>query len=215
MEEKIYCADHHFFHQPILDWAADTRPFRTLDQMHEALVEAHNARAENSTDVYIIGDFAYKAEEKKLRKIFEKMKGRKHLIYGNHDNREVLNLRWSSEPKPWRTVKDGDKKIFLCHYAVASWPGMYNKHYHMYGHTHGKLPSHGRSIDVGVDAWDMSPVSADEAIARMKTWNTDFDNYWPERNSVIQCSEDNHPEKNAFEPEIRDHSDASYNSPGP
>ena len=206
MEEKLYSADHHFFHQPMLDWAADTRPFRTLDQMHEAMLEAHNARADKSTDVYIIGDFAYRADEKSLRKIFDKMRGRKHLILGNHDNKEVLRLPWSSHPKPWLTVKDAEKKIFLCHYAVASWPGMYKQHYHLYGHTHGKLPSHGRSIDVGVDAWNLSPVTADEAIARMKVWNSDFDSYWPERTSVITSAEENEPDHKTGEPEIRDYS---------
>lgn len=204
-EHNLFCADHHFFHQSMLGWFPETRPFSNLSQMHEALIEAHNARASNSTNVYMIGDFAYghKVDEAQIRKVFEKLKGRKHLILGNHDNRATLNLRWSSEPRPWHTVKDGDRRIFLCHYAIHSWPGFYNGDYHFYGHTHGKLPSRGRSMDVGVDSWNLAPVTASEVIARMKEWNTDFDTYTPERKTVITCAEDNTPEASEYVPEMR------------
>lgn len=203
MQDKLYAADHHFFHRGVLDWCSDTRPFDNLRDMHDAIIEAHNARAERSTDVYFLGDFAGPCDDKELEKVFNAMKGRKHLVIGNHDNRAVLRLRWSSQVKPWNTVKDGDRRIFLCHYAIHSWPGMYNGHYHFYGHTHGKLPSHGRSIDVGLDSWQLAPRTADEIIARMAEWNPDFDSYTPERRKVILSADDNAPEAEAYEPELR------------
>jgi calcineurin-like phosphoesterase family protein len=189
----------------MLEWFPETRPFSNLSQMHEYMIESHNARVTNSTDVYFLGDFAYgrKIDEKELRKIFEKLKGRKHLITGNHDNRAVLDLRWSSAPRSEATVSDGEHRIYLNHYAVRSWPGFYNGHLHFYGHTHGKLPSQGRSIDVGVDCWHMAPTTASEAVARMKLWNPDFDSYRPERKRVILCAEDNVPEDEAYTPELR------------
>lgn len=212
-EHKVYTADHHFFHAAMLQWFPDSRPFSTLSQMHEYMIEQHNARVSNSTDVYILGDFAYgnRLDEKEVRKIFEKLKGRKHLVTGNHDDRTVLGLRWSSPPRSELIVKDGDRKIFLNHYAVRSWPGFYNGSFHFYGHTHGKLPSIGRSIDVGVDAWNMAPVTASEAIARMREWNADFDSYTPERKSVITCAEDNVPEDSQYEPEMRNMPGYGYN----
>ncbi|WP_222045150.1 metallophosphoesterase [Rhizobium laguerreae] len=196
-QHKLYCADHHFFHESMLKWFPESRPFANISQMHEYMIEAHNARASNSTDVYILGDLAYgrKVDPAQIRKVFEKLKGRKHLIMGNHDDKDTLNLRWSSQPSFSKTINDNGRRIFLCHYAVHSWPGFYNGDYHFFGHTHGKLPTHGRMMDVGVDAWGLSPVTATEVIERMKTWNADFDSYKPERKSVITCAEENVPEE--------------------
>jgi hypothetical protein len=62
---------------------------------------------------------------------------------------------------------------------------MYKGSYLLFGHTHGKLKGHGRSIDVGVDSWGYQPVSPDEAILAMKKYNEDFNDYVPEQ-KVIQ-----------------------------
>lgn len=206
-QHKLYCADHHFFHETLLHskWFPESRPFDNISQMHEYMIEAHNARASNSTDVYILGDLAYgkKVDQKQITKIFEALKGRKHLIIGNHDDKVTLNQRWSSEPSFSKTINDNGHRIFLCHYAIHSWPGFYNGTYHFFGHTHGKLPTHGRMMDVGVDAWNLSPVTASEVIARMKDWNPDFETYTPERKSVITCAEENVPEEEEYIPELR------------
>jgi calcineurin-like phosphoesterase family protein len=203
-QHKLYCADHHFFHESMLKLFPGSRPFDNISQMHEYMIEAHNARASNSTDVYILGDFAYgnKLDPAQIRKVFEKLKGRKHLIIGNHDNKDILNLRWSSQPSFAKKINDNGRSIFLCHYAIHSWPGFYNGAYHFFGHTHGKLPTHGRMMDVGVDSWNLSPVTASEAIERMKNWNADFDTYTPERKTVITCAEENHTD-DEYVPEMR------------
>jgi len=191
--QNLYSADHHFFHDAILDWCAESRPFDNLSQMHDYLIEVHNARATSSTDVYFLGDFicGKRVDETRLRKIFEKLKGRKHLVTGNHDTALLGNLRWSSTPSAYKTVNDNGRRIFLAHYAMYSWPGLQRGAFHFYGHTHGRLPSHGRSIDVGVDAWNLAPATADEVIARMAAWNTDFETYDPERGSLITCADEN------------------------
>jgi calcineurin-like phosphoesterase family protein len=203
-QHKLYSADHHFFHEMMLKEFPGSRPFDNVSQMNEYLIEAHNARASNSTDVYFLGDFAYgrKLEASQIRKVFEKLKGRKHLIVGNHDNKDILDLRWSSQPSFSKKINDNGRTIFLCHYAVHSWPGFYSQGFHFFGHTHGKLPTHGRMMDVGVDAWNLSPVTANEVIERMKNWNPDFETYTPERRTVITCAEENHTD-DEYVPEMR------------
>lgn len=204
--ERLYTADAHLFHPAMLKWFPDSRPFSTIKQMNEMIVENHNARAFKDTDTYIIGDLSVKGDLKELRKLFAAMKGSKHLILGNHDDDEVQSLPWSTI-SAFKKVKDNGNNIFLSHYPIYSWPGMYSGAFHFFGHTHGKLPSHGRSIDVGVDAWNLCPVNASEAIARMKEWNADFDTYTPERKTVITCAEENVP-PDAYEPEL--HDEAGY-----
>ncbi|MCS4088976.1 metallophosphoesterase [Rhizobium sp. BK176] len=211
--DRLYCADHHFFHEGILTHCAESRPFDNVSQMNEYMIEAHNARASNSTDVYILGDFAcgHKLDGAQIRKVFEKLKGRKHLIIGNHDekNQDILGLRWSSRPSFMKMVKDKDRSILLCHYALRSWPGLFYDAYHFYGHTHGRLPSQGRSMDVGVDSWNLSPRTASEIIERMRNWNPDFETYAPERKTLITCAEENQPGEE-YVPERR--TDPEYNA---
>lgn len=208
-EDNLYCADHHFLHggnpdaprAGVIDWC--NRPFANIAEMTDALIEAHNAVASRTTNVYIIGDFAVGKDEKAKRRIFDKMNGRKHLIIGNHEKNDTLRLGWASEPSYRKTVIDNGRSIFLDHLCARSWPGMYREAYHFYGHTHGRLPSHGRSMDVGIDSWGYAPVTADDAIARMVEWNSDFETYAPERRDIINCADDNFP-PDMYSPLMRD-----------
>ena len=38
---------------------------------------------------------------------------------------------------------------------------------HVYGHSHGKLPGNNVSLDVGVDCWNLRPVTLSEIRARL------------------------------------------------
>lgn len=178
----FYSADHHFGKGRIIELVG--RPFGGVEEMDDALVKLHNERVERSDDVWFLGDFGH-GDERYLSRVFNRLKGRKHLIVGNHDRKEVLRLNWSSAPKHKAVINDGGRTVVLSHYPERSWDKMYRGSYHLFGHTHGKLPGVGRSTDVGVDAWDYRPVTADEAIGRMMEWNSDFDSYAPEHDSVI------------------------------
>lgn len=178
----FYTADHHFGAGRIIELV--NRPFGSLEEMDDSLIKLHNERVERSDDVWFLGDFGH-GDEKYLSRIFNRLKGRKHLVVGNHDRKEVLRLNWSSAPRHKAVVKDQGRTVVLSHYPERSWDKMYRGSFHHFGHTHGKLPGIGRSTDVGVDAWGFRPVTADETIERMMSWNHDFDSYAPEFDQVI------------------------------
>lgn len=181
---KFYTADHHFGHARIIELCG--RPFSCVEEMDEAMIARHNERVEKSDDVYFIGDFGFASDQKYMQHVFGRLKGRKHLVIGNHDKKAVLRLPWASPPKDRMKVEDKGRTFILSHYAERVWDRMYRGAFHLFGHTHGKLPGVGRSTDAGVDAWDFRPVTADEAIERMMAWNHDFDTYAPEEPSVIR-----------------------------
>ncbi len=58
-------------------------------------------------------------------------------------------------------------RLFLCHYAMRAWPGIWRGTLHLFGHTHASLPDTRRSADVGVDACNFRPVRLDEIRGRM------------------------------------------------
>lgn len=202
MDDFLVSADHHFGHKGILKRG---RPFQTVEEMDEALIERHNKRTGKRDHVFFVGDFSGSNDEKYLRKIFHALNGQKHLIPGNHDSKQVMQLPWATPVRhqvtlasdaeesnyPWeqpfkdrRVVKQPGRKFVLQHFAATSWDHMYNGSYLLFGHTHGKLVAHGRSIDVGVDSWGYEPITPDMAIMAMKKYNADFNTYIPEQDMI-------------------------------
>lgn len=59
--------------------------------------------------------------------------------------------------------------IVMCHYAMRVWDRSHYGAWHLYGHSHGRLPpSEELSMDVGVDTHDFRPYSLDEVYAHMR-----------------------------------------------
>lgn len=146
----FYTADPHFGHESIIRFCR--RPFGNTTDMNEALIENWNRVVQPGDIVYVVGDFAFKIDPTLLQDIFARLRGDKHLIRGNHDGREVERLRWSSvSDSKW--VHDGDKQIYLHHYGTREFPNFYRTGtFHLYGHSHARLPGNSRSDDCGVDA---------------------------------------------------------------
>ena len=97
----------------------------------------------------------------------KRLRGRIHLVWGNHDRDEVRALpNWASS-QPYAEIKIDGEFIILCHYAMRVWNRSHFGSFHFYGHTHGVLPGVGRSIDVEVDCWDFRPIRFEEIRARL------------------------------------------------
>ncbi|MGQ2969380.1 MAG: hypothetical protein ACT6RF_11595 [Allorhizobium sp.] len=92
-----------------------------------------------------------------------RLRGRKHLIIGNHDVDKKGNLHpalaaldWADRPSHALRTKDGGRDVYMSHYAARVWPSSHHGAVHFYGHSHGRLPGHGLSRDVGVDCPDVA-----------------------------------------------------------
>lgn len=152
-------ADLHLGHANIIKFL--DRPFRNaagepdVDQMDQTLISNWNARVEDDHNVLVVGDFAYKCHPRKLNGYFHALKGEKHLIPGNHDSGPTLKLPWASPIHEILEIDIGDVHVVLCHYALRTWRGASKGALHCFGHSHGRLPPAGNSIDVGVDVFGM------------------------------------------------------------
>lgn len=168
-------SDTHFNHRGILKHT--NRPWTTVRQMNEALTEVWNATVrKESDDVYLLGDFGFHAptdpETEDLGVIFWRLRGKKHLIVGNHDvkNSQVMRLPWESV-ELIREAKHEGRRAVLCHYPMESWPGMHRGVAHFHGHCHGtlrrKMP---KRFDLGVEcfpypvAWEEIHALADKEV---------------------------------------------------
>lgn len=156
-----FTGDTHYGHSRVLEYCS--RPFSSMEEMDEALIERWNAVVKPGDRVFHLGDFALCKAERAIA-IARRLKGQKFLIFGNHDKRLRDNVEFLGT---WIWARDMaqievlDQKITLLHYAMKVWNQRHYGAWQLYGHSHGSLPEDERSkqCDVGVDCWDYSPVS--------------------------------------------------------
>ena len=77
-----FTSDLHLGHAEIVGMSK--RPFSSVEEMDEALIENWNSRVHKNDDVYILGDLIYKSA-RPPEEYLSRLRGKKHLIFGNHD----------------------------------------------------------------------------------------------------------------------------------
>ena len=158
-----FTGDHHFGHANIMRHCG--RPFSTVDEMDEALVENWNSLVKTDDLVYHVGDFAWwRWPQERIDAQVKKLHGRKYLIYGNHDRDGVKASQGWAWKGDYRRIKIDDQDICLFHYACRVWDKAHYGSWQLYGHSHGSLPDDEGKLatDVGVDRWDYKPVSLEQ-----------------------------------------------------
>ena len=130
-----YIADTHFDHDSIL--AYDNRPFNSVSEMNEAMIENWNRVTGPEDLTWILGDFCA-GDAERWRELLGRLNGRKALILGNHDDPGTVE-RLSGlleDAAPYREIVDGGRHVVLCHYPMLSFHDQYFGWYHLYGHVH-------------------------------------------------------------------------------
>jgi calcineurin-like phosphoesterase family protein len=82
MSETWFIADTHFGHKNILEYEKEHRPFATVEEMNEQLINNWNNVVGAKDRVYHLGDFCFGKDNIGLA---ARLKGSKRLILGNHD----------------------------------------------------------------------------------------------------------------------------------
>lgn len=136
MGKNFYIADYHFGHSNIIKF--DKRPFSSVEEMDQKMIENWNNVVGDDDTVYLLGDFCWKAEDRWIE-ILDQLKGNKVLIRGNHDLKTMSQqLRNKFQYiKDYAEVKDNGKRVLLSHYPMPFYRGAYNSDIvHLYGHIH-------------------------------------------------------------------------------
>lgn len=168
---NYYIADTHFGHENILRMS--NRPFKTIAEMDKTIIDNWNNRVNDGDDVYILGDFSYKCKDPLL--YLKQLKGHKHLIVGNHDNKLIKNPESKKlfvEIVDMKMVNDNGTQIVCCHYPLVEWNGYYRNVLHFYGHIHNNFENETNqyisqiknAYNVGVDIIGFSPKTVLEIL---------------------------------------------------
>jgi calcineurin-like phosphoesterase family protein len=141
----------HFGHANIIKYSS--RPFSSVEEHDETLIENWNKHVKDNEDVYFLGDFAYR-NKNAAANIRRRLNGNIYFIEGNHD-KSAFQIRNTFEwYKQTHEIKVEGHRIWLSHYAHRTWNKSHHGAIHLYGHSHHSLPDdpHALSMDVGVDA---------------------------------------------------------------
>ncbi len=174
---QYYTADLLLGHANIITMC--NRPFTSVEEMDQTLVENIRQRVGPKDDLWVLGDLALAkmTEQSRIGMLFKQIPGRKHLITGNHDKPWVRGLNWHSI-ESLKEIRDEGRRVTLCHYPLMTWPGARHGALQLFGHVHNNWAGCRGCINVGVDLWKFMPVTLDEAQARSRTlpcslyWNT-------------------------------------------
>lgn len=136
--------------------------------MNASMVERWNARVGPKDTIYLLGDFGFSHSQlEPLETIFARLNGHKHLVVGNHDekNPKSLKLAWESVSHLRMVRQDGIKAV-ACHYPLETWASAHHGVLMLHGHSHGTLKRViPHRFDVGVDV-KARPVSLNEYAVR-------------------------------------------------
>lgn len=196
-QRLFFTSDSHYGHtnicRGITKWRTidgeipvdQTRPFDTLEQMDDRIVNGINSSVGEDDILFHLGDWSFGGFENisEFRKRINCTNI--HLILGNHDhhiyrNRGGARYLFNSvnelvtlEVEMYRP-NNGDKKIIhkfeLCHYPITSWKNMNEGVIHLHGHVHlgpnlrMSNNNKGRYMDVGMDGNGMNPISIEEVV---------------------------------------------------
>lgn len=170
----FFTSDTHFGHKNIIKY--ENRPFNSVEEMDETMIENWNNKVKHQDSIYILGDFAFSEKDYAI-KLLNKLNGNKFLIKGNHD--KVIKKRDVASKFAWikdyYMLKANNLKIVLFHYPIAVWDCQHHGSLHLYGHVHSNkgtqhplkadLPN---SYNVGVDVNDFAPVELTEIRKKLK-----------------------------------------------
>ena len=157
----------HFDHAGIIRMVR--RPFASVEEMNEAMIERWNAKVGPNDTVYHLGDFGFLKNQRRHDEVLDRLNGEIHLIHGNHDHTLTRKQkRWVSSEK-YLEVETPVGRFVLFHYPIEEWNGLFRGARHLHAHTHrpekvGAVPLRNR-INVTVEAWDYAPAHMDEIAA--------------------------------------------------
>lgn len=169
--ERWFTSDWHLGHYNIMKHC--DRPFSSVLEMNEFIVEGFNSVVSPTDEVYFLGDLAMKWQYVDI--YLPQVKGKWIFVRGNHDkpwwNKLMRNEHLRRKIVSWHDLLETrfhGKEVTMCHYPMSSWNKSFHGSIQLHGHTHGNHTDPMRlNMDVGVDSHDFMPWNWDEVMLHM------------------------------------------------
>lgn len=162
-----FTSDLHLGHRAIINLC--NRPFDTVCEMNENLINNFNSCVRRNDTVYILGDIAHRTPVEEINILISRLNGKKILCKGNHD--KIYNPELFDSIYDFLEVALNGINVSLMHYPMMEWTKSRHGSLHLHGNIHSKgdcnLQQRNEGIlryDVGVDANNFYPVSIEQIM---------------------------------------------------
>lgn len=174
VHEKFFISDTHFFHSNILKFTGDDgkriRPWNSLEDMHEYMIEKWNSVVKDNDYVYHLGDVTFQYHGA-FNNLMSRLKGKKRLIVGNHDKIWNPALQMNFEKVSlWKGFKEWN---FTAVHIPLMLQSLRDGAYCVHGHVHQNSLSNPNYINVSVEVRDYTPVHIDTIASEIKNAHKD------------------------------------------
>lgn len=169
MRNIWFISDTHFNHEAILTFKDDDgnliRNFDNVMEMNETMIERWNEVVKDGDKVYHLGD-VFLGDKVLFRENWSRLKGRKRLVVGNHDDIKFLAKGgFFQKIVMWRKMTEYG--VLLTHVPVhptTLGEGRFEgkKIVNVHGHIHQNQSPEGNYKCVCVEHIDYRPVHMDE-----------------------------------------------------
>lgn len=182
MSNTWFTADLHISHRLV----SGLRGFGENTKAHdETIIKNWRACVNENDTVWVLGDLTVNAKEEDYAlSVIRALPGTKHLIAGNHDRVSPIHrhswkymkkfLETFSSVQAYSKMRVEGETVLLSHFpysgsGIERHDDKYDQwmlpdlgKWLIHGHTHVSERYNGKQIHVGLDAWDMHPVSLKE-----------------------------------------------------
>ncbi len=146
---RLYISDLHFHHEALLNHL-DHRPFSSVEEMNEHMIEKWNSKVKKSDEVFVLGDISHGNVDNSI-KVLNRLNGKLSLMIGNHDSfaQKTKFLTTSTRFRKishYTEINDNNRKVILSHYPIMFYNGQFEQKkegeyttYMLYGHVHNSF----------------------------------------------------------------------------
>ena len=164
-------SDLHFNHMNILKYEPESRPFSSIEEMNETIIQNWNEVVTANDTVYVLGDMAMGMIEDAIP-LIKRLNGKIILIRGNHDTKKRLEAfkEIGIEVYDIFYLPYKGNYFIMCHFPIASREFIDMVRYdnsevvNLYGHLHHNAPKGyvDGTYHVGLDTNNLKPISIDK-----------------------------------------------------
>lgn len=169
MADIWFISDTHFNHANMMKFVREdgspARPFSSVEEMNEVMIDRWNAVVKVTDHVWHLGDVAFGSREE-TTKILGRLMGKKRMLLGNHDKIKGDSLiRHFQKVCLWRIFKEHD---FICTHVPLRRDQFRKVGFNVHGHTHHHTLKEPEYINVCVEHTNYGPVHLDEIRAQIR-----------------------------------------------
>lgn len=161
-------SDTHLNHANFINFEVDgipARPFKTVEEMNETLIENWNRVVKEQDHIWHLGDVIM-GPKQEYPKILSRLKGKKRMLLGNHDQLKGTELmKYFQKVELWRIFKEHN---FLCTHVPIHPVGFRKVQFNVHGHLHHNTVDDPRYLNVCVEHTGYAPIHLDAVIAKIR-----------------------------------------------